>query len=189
LENRNSVDQRRQAAARFIAAHRALLARQGSFAATWRTRAGRRTGPYFLLVVRDAQGRQRSVYLGVNGKLAEEVRAELARLQAPERERRVFCRVKRQLRRALARAQQELDRQLAPAGLWRKGSEIRGWRTLPPPAVRRDARATAGNVRACRRGMNNNVLKITRIAQSTCFLAALRLVKLLTIEKPFPRPP
>ena len=128
-ENRKSVDQRRQVAARFIAEHRELLARRGSLVATWRSRAGRRTGPYFLLVVRDEQGRQRSVYLGADEKLADEVRAELAALQTPERERRVFCRVKRQLRRALKAAQRDLDAHLPP-GLWRKGSEFRGVRTL-----------------------------------------------------------
>ena len=130
MENRNSVDQRREAARRFIAAHRDELGRRGSLAATWRRRAGKKTGPYFLLVVRDAQARRRSVYLGTAGPLVDQVRAELAALQAPEREHRVFTRVKRQLRRALHDAQREQDIHLAEAGLWRKGCEVRGWRTM-----------------------------------------------------------
>ncbi len=87
-----------------------------------------RTGPYFLLVVRDAQGRRLSVYLGVASPLVEEVRNELARLQASLRERRIFCRAQRQLRPALDQARRELDSNLTPIGLRRKGSEIRGWR-------------------------------------------------------------
>ncbi len=136
MEKRNSVDQqryaaeqRRRAALRFIDEHRAILACQGSLVATWRQRAATRTGPYFLLVVRDAQGRRPSVYLGVASPLVEEVRGQLARLQSPLRERRISCRVQRQLRRELRHARQELDRNLAPTELRRKGSEIRGWRS------------------------------------------------------------
>ncbi len=135
MENRNSVDQqryaaeqRRRAALRFLAAHGEFLARRGSLCATWRRRGAARTGPYYLLVVRDAQGRRLSVYLGVDSPLVEEVRGELARLQAPLRERRIFGRVQRQLRRALDQARRELDSNLAPTGLRRKGCEIRGWR-------------------------------------------------------------
>jgi len=131
LEDRSSDNQRREAVWRFIAPRRAELARQGSVAATWRCRAGRRTGPYFLLVTRDESGERRSVYLGLAGPLVDAVRAELARLQAPGRERKVFSRVKRQLRSALCGAKQELGRCLAHAGLWRKGCEIRGWRARP----------------------------------------------------------
>ncbi len=129
LENRNSVDQRRQAALRFIAAHRHRLARGGSLAATWRRRAAARTGPYYLLVVRDVQGRRMSVYLGVASPLVEEVRGELARLQAPLRKRQILRGAQRQLRRALRQARQQLDRDLASTSLRRKGCEIRGWRS------------------------------------------------------------
>jgi hypothetical protein len=141
-ENRDSVHQhaagcelRHQARAKniseFIATYRAALARQGSISKTWRLRAGKRVGPYFLLVVRDETGRRRSVYLGVEGPLVDAARAELAELQNPRREHRVFTRTKYQLRREHRLVRRELDQQLALVGLRRKGSEIRGWRLRP----------------------------------------------------------
>ncbi len=107
-----------------------------------RASAAARTGPYFLLVVRDAAGRRHSVYLGVASPLVEEVRGQLARQQAPLRQRRIVRGVQRQLRRELHQAWQELDRNLSATCLRRKGCEIRGWRTcqkigsaLPAPLI------------------------------------------------------
>ncbi len=64
--------------------------------------AAPRTGPYYLLVVRDAQGRRLSVYLGVASPLVEEVRGHLSRLQAPLRESRIIRGAQRQLHCACA---------------------------------------------------------------------------------------
>jgi hypothetical protein len=64
LEIRDSVDQRRQRIAAFIADHQLSLARPGSIVASWRRRGGKQLGPYHKFTCRDQQGRQRSIYLG-----------------------------------------------------------------------------------------------------------------------------
>jgi hypothetical protein len=127
MEKRNSVDQRRLDVRTFLAAHAASLARQGAIVPTRRRRGRRRLGPYYLLVCRDAAGRQRSVYLGPSGPMVDEAREALRRLQAPRRQRREIGAARRALRRELAQSRIELDAELAKVGLKRKGSEIRGW--------------------------------------------------------------
>jgi hypothetical protein len=127
LENQRSVDQRRKRVETFLAERSAPLARQGAVVATWRRRGGRRVGPYFLLVCRSAAGRQASVYLGPTSALVEDVSKKLAQLQAPLQERRALDLVRRQLRQELKIAQKALAAELAQVGLFRKGSEIRGW--------------------------------------------------------------
>jgi hypothetical protein len=127
LENRQFVDQRLRRVAEFIGRYEPELARQGAIVATWRCRGGRRTGPYYLLTIRDASGRQRSVYLGADSPTVTAARAALTRLQAGLVQRRQFGRLKKQLRQGLRAARRELDQELSQVGLRRKGSEIRGW--------------------------------------------------------------
>ena len=101
--------------------------RVGAIVKTWRRRRDRRAGPYYLLVVREHGGRQRSVYLGPAGVLVREVERELAAFRAPHRERRQLAHVRGQLHVELAKARRQLNAQLAEIGLRRQGSEIRGW--------------------------------------------------------------
>ena len=119
----------RQRAHEFLLAQRDALARRGAVVASWRWYRGRRLGPYFRLSVRIG-GRQRSVYLGANRALAEEIAGELASLQARIRERRKLGRLRAEARKGLTGALRELDVQLARVGLHRKGREIRGHRAL-----------------------------------------------------------
>lgn len=127
MEKSHSGDQHRQRVWAFINTHRDRLGHQGAVIETWRTRGGRRLGPYFALKLR-VDGRQRSLYLGADAQLAGEVRAELAQLQAPVRNQRWFRRQEQVIRRELARCRNELNRELSSSLLYAKGSEIRGWR-------------------------------------------------------------
>lgn len=128
MENRNSVDQRRCEALRLLAERADLFRRKGVVLETWRQRAGQRLGPYYRLAYRDG-GVQRSLYLGADPALAAEVRAELARLQAPARDNRRLERQKKILRQALVRQRALWNQELRPLGLFLKGSEVRGWRS------------------------------------------------------------
>jgi hypothetical protein len=125
-----SVDQRRQAIETFIHAHAERLAGQGAIVRTWRRRDGRKLGPYYVLVVRDAAGRQRSVYLGAAGPLVDEIRKRLNSWQRGRREQRSIQAAGLALRRAVVQVNRGLDHELAALGLYRKGFEIRGWRRL-----------------------------------------------------------
>lgn len=152
MENRKVVDQqRRRKVQQFVLQYEAQLARRGSVVPTWRLRAGRKVGPYFLLVCRDAAGRQRSVYLGPAGDLVDETRAVLLQLQAPLIERRQLDQVRKQLQIGLARARQQLDHELKQVGLWRKGSEIRGWSYTGGAALDPSRRELVNSVRATNR--------------------------------------
>jgi hypothetical protein len=135
-----SVDQRRQAVETFIHTHAERLAGQGAIVRTWRRRDGRKLGPYYLLVVRDAAGRQRSVYLGAAGPLVDEIRERLNSWQRGRRECWNVAAARKSLRRAVANGNQVLDGELAALGLYRKGFEIRGWR------CQRTRRLTIGGV-------------------------------------------
>ena len=138
------------AAIRLMAARSDLFARQGAVVATWRlvgcvkrTRSARcvsrtllpsigegtgRYGPYYCLSYRD-EGRQRSVYLGREGPLVQEVRERLADLQRPLRQRQAINRLRRQVRAALTVHKARVDAQLRPLGLRLQGFKVRGWRT------------------------------------------------------------
>jgi hypothetical protein len=124
-----SVDQK--ANARFervrlqVFARRRLFARQGAVVAGWRTYRNRRLGPYFRLAYREG-GRQRSIYLGRCAELARRVAELLARLQHPLRDRRLFARLKAQVRASLRLAKAELEQALAPWGIRLEGFEFRG---------------------------------------------------------------
>lgn len=104
-----------------------MLQEQGAVVETWRTRAGRRLGPYFSVKFR-VGSRQRSLYLGTDRQLADDVRSELEKLQGPLKRRRWFRRQERVIRRAIARSRLELRRELSRSFLYLKGGEIRGWR-------------------------------------------------------------
>ena len=126
METVNSVDQRRQVVGAFVALHHDDLVRQGAVISTWRRRGSRKLGPYYLLVCRDRQGRQRSVYLGPAGTLVDEIRTMLSSLQQPSVQSRVLRKARRQIRSALSKSWQELSVQLASVGLKRRGTHISG---------------------------------------------------------------
>jgi len=112
-----------------ILARQALFARQGSVVATWRSRAGRRFGPYFRVSYRECDGSgatQRCIYLGCSEALAQRVRELLEKLQARHRARRRRERLLAEARSDLARARRELRRTLAPLGVQVKGYDLRG---------------------------------------------------------------
>ncbi len=85
-------------------------------------------GPYYRLAYRE-DGRQRSVYLGREGPLVDEVRRLLADLQRPLQQRRAINRLRRQVSAALTAQKRRVDALLRPLGLRLKGLEVRGWRT------------------------------------------------------------
>jgi len=130
LEIHDSVDHGRGAVLQFVADHADLLRRQGSVQASWRPGAGGRRGPYFRLVFRRA-GRQEALYLGADRALADEVRALLLTLRAGRRRAREFERQLALARAALRQQRHALDQELLGRGLYRKGSEVRGWRGPP----------------------------------------------------------
>jgi len=135
-----SIDNTGDPLARFLARHAEALRRGGSIVQSWRTRGGRRFGPYQRLTCRDADGRQRSVYLATE-ELVARARAVLAALQAPRRQARQLAHVRQLLRRGHRAARSGLAQQLRPFGLRLKGNEVRGWsrcRTLAnsPPGKR-----------------------------------------------------
>jgi hypothetical protein len=129
VENRKSVDQRQQDVREFVSQQRQNLTRQGAVVAKWRRRGTQTFGPYYLLVVRDVDGRQQSIYLGAESAFVDAIKAELIELQSPRRRRRQLAQVHYQLRRELGRANVELAHELAKLGLARHGHEIRGWST------------------------------------------------------------
>ncbi|MHB1038535.1 MAG: hypothetical protein ACYC35_29725 [Pirellulales bacterium] len=120
-----------------ILTRRALFARQGSVVATWRTRCGRRCGPYYRLAYREA-GRQKSLYLGPSAPLADQVRGLLAELQQPLRYGRLLDRLAAQARASLRRANAELNRVLGTFGFYLKGRHefrrLRGAGAVASPA-------------------------------------------------------
>ena len=125
-----SVDQLDHAAIRLISARPDVFARQGSVAATWRCRDGKRFGPYYRLAYRD-DGRQCSVYLGRAGAVVERVRQMLHNLQKPLRQWRMYRRIDRQARAALRANNARVTALLRPLGLRLRGFEVRGWRRSP----------------------------------------------------------
>jgi hypothetical protein len=134
LEKRRIVDQRRGEVREALASLAHLLCRQGSVVAKRRRRGGCEYGPFFFVAYRDEAGKQRSIYVGAEGKFVEEIRQALADLQAPLRDKRRLIRVRKMLAHNLRGAHGALDRELASLLLWRKGSEVRGWNetTLRP---------------------------------------------------------
>jgi hypothetical protein len=105
----------------------AIMARQGTVVTTWRTRQGRKVGPYYRLAWRE-DGRQKSLYLGCSTELAQTVRQMLADLQRPLRVDRSFQAARKQGWAALRAHKIVLARELARYGLYLHGWEVRGWR-------------------------------------------------------------
>ena len=132
MESQKSVDQRRRAVLRLVGEHAGLLRSQGAVVETWRRHGGRRVRPYFRLAFRQG-GRQRSIYIGPDRELAEEVRRQLSALQADHRRQQLARRRRKLLRRELARLKAEWGRELRKVGLRLKGYEVRGWRGGPRP--------------------------------------------------------
>lgn len=145
-EKRDLVDQK--TAARlgriesYLLEHPALFATQGSLQATWRVYRGRRLGPYFQIVYRQA-GRQKAIYVGRSQELVERVRRLLDRLQGLHRARRVSKRLQAQVRASLRRTKEQLSEMLAVWGVERKGFEFRGVRRALTPRVSLPASALA----------------------------------------------
>ena len=120
------IDNASDSLARFLACHAEDLRRGGSIVPSWRTRGSRRFGPYYRLACRDADGRQRAVYLATEELLAR-ARAALAALQAPRRQARQLAHARQLLRQGHRAARSSLAKQLFPFGLRLKGNEVRGW--------------------------------------------------------------
>lgn len=134
LENRQFVDQRREVIDEFIRRHADALAVQGSVVATYRRRGDRRLGPYFKLTCRSA-GRQVAVYVGDEEVLVTYVRERLATLQHFKRERRRSNKIRRVVRRHARANRLAMEAEFAKPGLYRKGHEIRGWRSASARAA------------------------------------------------------
>lgn len=133
MENRDFVDQKaarvRQRVTERIAAHARVLADQGSVVEGWRPYRGRQLGPYYRLTFR-IDGRQRSIYLGADPQLADEVRRLLADLKAPRRQRLLAAQQRQRVKRSLANHKIQWQAELAEVGLYLKGNEVRGLRNL-----------------------------------------------------------
>jgi hypothetical protein len=121
----NSRSGAEQRVMRWMMDRAALLSRQGYVAETWRFHRGRRLGPYYQLRYRE-QHCARSLYLGRDPALTEQVRERLRHMQATRRvmreAKKEWQRERATLRQLLAPARAELRR----IGLWMKGFEIRG---------------------------------------------------------------
>ncbi len=149
-----TADRNRVKILQWLGARSELFARQGSVVASWRHVAGRKLGPYFLVMYR-LGGKQHGRYLGRCPAFAAEVRHVLDRLQAPLREKRESQRQERQLRQGLRHHKQEWDAELRKVGLFLKGFEVRGYRQPRPPQVLQPAqnsqqvREESGKTRFC----------------------------------------
>ena len=115
-----------------ILAHPDLFSRQGVVEMKYHGPPARRRGPYFSLRFRES-GRHRSIYLGREGPLIQQVRALLAQLQDPIRRTRASRQARRQLMSILRGYNANLAARLGAIGLRMKGFEVRGWRGLRLP--------------------------------------------------------
>ena len=99
----------------------------GAVVSSWRTYKGQRLGPYFRLAYRVA-GQQKSLFIGADAEMAEKVRSYLGGLQKKQNERIALDRARRAAAQQFAASLEQLDVQLAAAGLRRRGSQVIGWR-------------------------------------------------------------
>lgn len=154
------IHRRRERLEAFFELHAARLPRQGALVASYRARGALRLGPYYKLTCRDDAGRQRAAYLGADSPLVAEVSRRLSELQAPLRTRRIIDQARRAARRFQAAANTELDQQLKRVGLYRKGSEIRGWAQASLPSqrpVRSEDQASSANQQTATNGSCSSV--------------------------------
>jgi hypothetical protein len=101
-----------------VLARPALFAEQGIVVATWRRHGNSRLGPYYRLQYFD--GARRSIYLGRDERLAEQVRRLLADLQL----KRTFRRLHSKIRKSLRNEKIFLKSRLHAHGYRLKGFEI-----------------------------------------------------------------
>ncbi len=118
----------------FIRANLHIFTRRGSVVASYRTKNGRRFGPYYRLAYVD-NGRQRSRYLGRASRLVRRVRRLLARFQKPRNDRRQLARADRQRKTNLRRAKRHWQQTLLAYGLYARGWGVRGLRALGFPRL------------------------------------------------------
>ena len=105
------------------------FAAQGSIIATWRTYRGRRLGPYYRLTWREGH-RQRSLYLGRDGPLVDQVRELLNETQEIRRLKREHRRNREHFRRTVIEPLENYVKDifyLYSNGLYLKGWEVRGF--------------------------------------------------------------
>jgi hypothetical protein len=131
VEKANLVDQRIQRMEQFFQRHAERLPRQGAIVASYRQRGAVRLGPYYRLTCRDADGRQRALYLGADALLVDQARSRLAEMQRPQRVQRSLRRARRTVRQHLKAALADWDQQLGAQGQYLKGLEIRGRKLAP----------------------------------------------------------
>jgi hypothetical protein len=122
--------QRPHRALALIRAQPALFVRHGAVITDWKHRGARRLGPYYRLRYRDGR-RVRSIYLGRDGPLVDQVRQALAAVQAPWQRRRAYQRWRREIVASLHGQKAALNRRLRVLGLRLQGYEVRGWRSNP----------------------------------------------------------
>jgi hypothetical protein len=111
----------------WIDQHADLFRTQGAVVQLWRTRRGRRIGPYYHLKYRE-QHRQHTLYLGPSPELAAAVREKLAALQEPHRWRQTHQKMWKASWAAFRQHKKELARVAAGYGITLKGWEFRGVR-------------------------------------------------------------
>jgi hypothetical protein len=97
-----------------------FFAASGAVVADFRTRDGRRFGPYYRVAFRQ-NGRQRSIYLGPSQPLADRVANLLAELKRPTHQHRAVRRLRTRLRAELRAQKSIVERELAPHGFHMRG--------------------------------------------------------------------
>lgn len=127
MEIDDFVDQRQARVERFFSDYAGPLRRQGAVVATYRSRDGLRSGPYYKLTCR-IDKRQVAVYLGAADDFVSEVRNRLAQLQEEKQLNTRIRKLRNALRHDARVARRALDAELEQYGLRRQGNEIRGWR-------------------------------------------------------------
>lgn len=130
MENQQIDPQRPHRALALIQADPGLFARCGMVITDWKRSGDRWRGPYYRLRYRDG-GRLRSIYLGRDGPLVQQVREALAAVQGPWQRRREYQRQRREILASLRAHKGVLDRHLRLLGLRLQGYEVRGWRGSP----------------------------------------------------------
>ena len=130
MENQQVERQLTHPALDLIQANPAMFSRQGTVVSGWRRRGQKRMGPYYRFCYRDGPC-LRSIYLGREGPLVEQVRQALAAVQGPWQRRRNYQRERREIVASLRAHKSVLNRRLRLLGLRLQGFEVRGWRTSP----------------------------------------------------------